>query len=95
VNFRAGLDTEVRRKILCPCRRSKPDRPVVQSVVRHYTDGATPAPTNTSKAALCIHLCTYYGFITEFYDISELFSQLSEESGRFNVHQKQKLLSGT
>jgi hypothetical protein len=38
---RAGLDTEVRGEILCPCRGSKPDRPVVQSVVRHYTDWAT------------------------------------------------------
>jgi hypothetical protein len=36
--LRAGLDTEVRGKILCPCRGSNPDRPVVQSVVRHYTD---------------------------------------------------------
>jgi hypothetical protein len=24
-------------KILCPCRGSNPDRPVVQPVVRHYT----------------------------------------------------------
>jgi hypothetical protein len=43
VGPRAGLDTEVRGKILCPCRGSNPDRPVVQSVVRHYTDWATPA----------------------------------------------------
>jgi hypothetical protein len=39
------LDTEVRGKILYPCRGSNHDRPVVQSVVRHYTDWATPAPT--------------------------------------------------
>jgi hypothetical protein len=38
VGLRAGLDTEVRGKILCPCRGSNLDRPVVQSVVRHYTD---------------------------------------------------------
>jgi hypothetical protein len=38
VGFRAGLDTEVRGKILFPCRGSNPDRPVVLSVVRHYTD---------------------------------------------------------
>jgi hypothetical protein len=25
------------QKILCPCRGSNPDRPVVQPVVRHYT----------------------------------------------------------
>jgi hypothetical protein len=41
---RAGLDTEVRRKILCLCQGSNPDRPVVEPVVRHYTDWATPAP---------------------------------------------------
>jgi hypothetical protein len=34
---RAGLDTEIRGKILCPRRGSYPDRPVVQPVVRHYT----------------------------------------------------------
>jgi hypothetical protein len=44
VGLRAGLDTEVRGKILCPCRGSNPDRPVVQSVVRHCTDWANPAP---------------------------------------------------
>jgi hypothetical protein len=30
VGPRAGLDTEDRGKILCPCRGSNPDRPVVQ-----------------------------------------------------------------
>jgi hypothetical protein len=44
VGLRAGLDTEVRGQILCPSRGSNPDRPVVQSVVRHCTDWATPAP---------------------------------------------------
>jgi hypothetical protein len=44
VGLRADLDTEVRGKILCSCLRSNPDRPVVQSVVRHYTDWATLAP---------------------------------------------------
>jgi hypothetical protein len=34
---RAGLDTEVRGKILCPRRGSNPDRPVVQPLFRHYT----------------------------------------------------------
>jgi hypothetical protein len=38
VRLRAGLDTEVRGKILCPCRGSNPDQPVIQSIVRHYTD---------------------------------------------------------
>jgi hypothetical protein len=37
VGPRAGLDTEDRGKILCLCRGLNPDRPVVQSVVRHYT----------------------------------------------------------
>jgi hypothetical protein len=44
VGLRAGLDTEVRGKILCFCRGSNPNRLVIQSVVRHYTDWATPAP---------------------------------------------------
>jgi hypothetical protein len=35
---RAGLDTEARLKMLCLCRRWNPDRQVVQSVIRHYTD---------------------------------------------------------
>jgi hypothetical protein len=35
VSPRAGLDTEARGKILCPCQGSNPDRPVVQPVVRH------------------------------------------------------------
>jgi hypothetical protein len=43
VGLRAGLDTEATGKILCPCRGLNPDHPVVQSVVRHYTDWATPA----------------------------------------------------
>jgi hypothetical protein len=44
VGPRAGLDTEARGKILCLCQGSNLDRPVVQSVARHYTDWATPAP---------------------------------------------------
>jgi hypothetical protein len=43
VGPRAGLDPEARGKILCPRQGSNPDRPVVQPVVRHYTDWATPA----------------------------------------------------
>jgi hypothetical protein len=34
----AGLDVEVRGKISCLCHASNLDRPVVQSVARHYTD---------------------------------------------------------
>jgi hypothetical protein len=41
VGLRARLDTEARETILCFSR----DRtPVVKSVVRHYTDWASPAP---------------------------------------------------
>jgi hypothetical protein len=36
VGPRAGLDTEARGKILCVCRGSNLDRPVVQPVARHY-----------------------------------------------------------
>jgi hypothetical protein len=43
VGLRAGLDTGVTGKILCPCRESNLDRKVVQPVVRHYTAWATPA----------------------------------------------------
>jgi hypothetical protein len=40
---RSGLDTEVRGKILCPCRGSNLDRPVVQFLARHCTDWAISA----------------------------------------------------
>jgi hypothetical protein len=38
VGLRAGLYTEARGKSLCLCWESKRGLPVVQSVVRHYTD---------------------------------------------------------
>jgi hypothetical protein len=44
VGPRAGLDTEVRGKILCLCRGSNLNRADVQCVARQYTDWATPAP---------------------------------------------------
>jgi hypothetical protein len=44
---RAGLDTEARGKILCPCRGSNPDRPFVQPVVRHYTAWERPVTVRT------------------------------------------------
>jgi hypothetical protein len=37
VGPRASLDTEATGKIPCLCRGSNPDRPIVQSVVRHYS----------------------------------------------------------
>jgi hypothetical protein len=57
VGLRAGLDTRVRGNILCPCRGSNPDLPVVQSVVRHYTDWAIPAPTQDNTT-----YCDILGF---------------------------------
>jgi hypothetical protein len=53
VGPRAGLDTEVRGKILCLCRGSNPVRPVVQSVARHYTAWDAPAPPG-HKHQVCI-----------------------------------------
>jgi hypothetical protein len=41
VGPRAGLDTEARGKILCLCRVSNLDSPVIQSIARHYTAWAT------------------------------------------------------
>jgi hypothetical protein len=41
VGLRAGLDTEVRGKILCPCREPNPDRPVVQSDTYNMTNAIT------------------------------------------------------
>jgi hypothetical protein len=40
VDLRAGLDTEARGKIFAS---AEDQSPVVQSVVRHYTDWANPA----------------------------------------------------
>jgi hypothetical protein len=44
VGPRAGLDTEARKKYFRLCRESNLDRPVVQSVARHYKDWAASAP---------------------------------------------------
>jgi hypothetical protein len=54
VGPRAGLDTENWGKILCPCRGSNPDRPVVQPVVRHYTAWANPAPVTNEYKGLTL-----------------------------------------
>jgi hypothetical protein len=37
----AGRDSGARRKILCTCRGSNLDRPIVQPIVRHYNACAT------------------------------------------------------
>jgi hypothetical protein len=58
VGPRAGLDTEVTGKILCPCRGSNPDRLVVQSVFWHYTAWATPSHSTILDDAVsltCVH----------------------------------------
>jgi hypothetical protein len=51
VGPRAGLDTEVRGKILLPLTGSNPDRPIVKSIARHYrsTDCVTLAPVINIK----------------------------------------------
>jgi hypothetical protein len=49
MGLRAGPDTEAGRRILYLCRGSNPGRPVVQSVVRHYTELGTPAPDGDYK----------------------------------------------
>jgi hypothetical protein len=41
VGPRADLNTDGKEKILCLCRGSNSDRPVVQPVARHYTALAT------------------------------------------------------
>jgi hypothetical protein len=46
VDPRAALDVGAKRKVLCPCRGSNLDHPIVQPVVRHYTAWATAAHTN-------------------------------------------------
>jgi hypothetical protein len=60
VGPRDGLYKEDREKILCPCRGSNLDRPVVQPVVRHYTAWANPAPKLSPYChlieLLCFHL---------------------------------------
>jgi hypothetical protein len=59
VGLRAGLDTKAKEKILFHCWGSTL---VIQSVVRHYTDWATPAPNAIDREILhwgkqCIILC--------------------------------------
>jgi hypothetical protein len=53
-------DTEDRGKILCPCRGSNPDRPVVQPVVRHYTDWSNGPKQLEPCGITTIGLCVSY-----------------------------------
>jgi hypothetical protein len=52
VGPRAGLDSEARGNILCPRRGSNLYRPVIQSVVRHYTDTTAVTLQNFGKFSL-------------------------------------------
>jgi hypothetical protein len=70
VGPRAGLDTEAGGKILCLCRESNLDSPVVQLIATHNTDRAA-RPTvvylrNVSFQAKCkmqlIHGLFIFGF---------------------------------
>jgi hypothetical protein len=93
VGLRAGLDIEVRGKIIRPCRGSNPDRPAVQSV-RHYTDWATPAPdftwTTTQNICSCVWICSVackhflfprlYAFISSFVSLFLFSFSLSYSS---------------
>jgi hypothetical protein len=61
VGLRAALDTEATAKILSLWRGSNPSCLVVQSVVRYYTDWATPAPS--IKMAMIITRHTFINII--------------------------------
>jgi hypothetical protein len=58
VGPRAGLDAEARGKILCLCCNPTP---VVQSIIRLYTDGATLAlnDPHTKQFLLKIHIIKF------------------------------------
>jgi hypothetical protein len=79
VGPRAGLDTEATGKILCYCRGSNPDRPVVQSVARHYTAWATPAHMASNKHVLIHALCPhskqddYLNILLQEIEVTKLF----------------------
>jgi hypothetical protein len=64
VGPRAGLDTEARGKILCPCRGSNTDRLVIQPVVRYYTAWANRDHSVSIKqlnwySLICFSFCRF------------------------------------
>jgi hypothetical protein len=71
VGPRTSLDTEARGKILFLCWGSNPNRPAIQSVVRHYADWATPSSLRVKKVylelikgdSLLVHLETWFWLI--------------------------------
>jgi hypothetical protein len=93
---RAGLDTEDRGKILCPCRGSNPNRPVVQPVVRHYT-ACTAQKSNwvtykvTVYTGQCMYMESFKLFSQMFFKIlgliNEFYVQKLWKSFDFSVYQ--------
>jgi hypothetical protein len=58
VGLRAGLDADARGKLLCLCRGSNPGSPVIQPVVRQYTDWATKAAAASSASSSSSYIST-------------------------------------
>jgi hypothetical protein len=69
VGLRADLDTEARRKIIYLCRGPNP---VVQSVVRHYSDWATPAPIISTQSKIIL----WFGVWNEVRNFKNLNTKL-------------------
>lgn len=67
-----SMDAQARRNILCPCRNQTP---VLQAVVRHYTDTSTPAvKTNTGKTGTCNwNRCWRSWSVSHSYDLVLLY----------------------
>jgi hypothetical protein len=88
VGPRAGLDTEDRGKILCPCRGSNPDRPVVEPVVRHYTAWANPAPILLNYTLSIVNTRLTDAFCTSNVQLFNIVSVYDEKwlDTRYDIH---------